>query len=94
MICQNCLEQSSDCICGTIRKANKVSEIQTLRRRWSAADDGNPMPEDIARQPIDIIRKAVAWREKGIVVAVPKSVVPMEEVAESSLREWDGESNN
>ena len=71
-----------------------MSEIQTLRRRWSAADDGSPMPEDIARQPIDIIRKAVAWRENGIVVAVPKSAVPMEEVAESSLREWDGESNN
>ena len=67
-----------------------MSEIQTLRRRWSKADDGNEMPEDIARQPLDIIRKAVAWREKGIVVAVPKHAVPMEEVAEdSSMMDWD-----
>lgn len=71
-----------------------MSEIQTLRRRWSKADDGNPMPEDIAAQPIELIRKAVAWREKGIVVAVPKSTAPVAEVAESSLRDWDGESNN
>lgn len=67
-----------------------MSEIQTLRRRWSKADDGNPMPEDIARQPIDIIRKAVNWREKGIVAAVPKSAVPMEAAVEdSSMMDWD-----
>ena len=67
-----------------------MSEIQTLKRRWSKADDGNPMPEDIASQPIELIRKAVGWREKGIVVAVPKSAVPMEEVAEnSSMMDWD-----
>lgn len=67
-----------------------MSEIQTLRRRWSKADDGNPMPEDIAAQPIELIRKAVAWREKGIVVAVPKSTAPVAEVAEeSSMMDWD-----
>ena len=67
-----------------------MSEIQTLRRRWSKADDGNEMPEDIARQPLDIIRKAVKWREKRIVVAVPKHAVPMEEAVEdSSMMDWD-----
>ena len=67
-----------------------MSEIQTLRRRWSKADNGNPMPEDIASQPIELIRKAVAWREKGIVVAVPKSTAPVAEVAEeSSMMDWD-----
>ena len=66
-----------------------MTEIQTLRRRWSAADDGNQMPEDIARQPIDLIRKAVKWRERGITIAIPKSVEPMGEVAADSMIEWD-----
>ena len=67
-----------------------MSEIQTLRRRWSKADNGNPMPEDIASQPIELIRKAVNWREKGITVAVPKNTAPVAEVAEeSSMMDWD-----
>ena len=66
-----------------------MTEIQTLRRRWSAADDGNQMPEDIARQPIDLIRKAVKWRERGITIAIPKSVEPVAEVAEESMMDWD-----
>lgn len=66
-----------------------MTEIQTLRRRWSAADDGNQMPEDIARQPIDLIRKAVKWRECGITIAIPKSVEPMAEVTADSMMEWD-----
>ncbi len=66
-----------------------MSEIQTLRRRWSKADNGNPMPEDIASQPIELIRKAVAWRERGILVVVPKSTAPVAEVAEESMMQWD-----
>ncbi len=66
-----------------------MSEIQTLRCRWSKADNGNPMPEDITRQPIELIRKAVAWREKGITVAVPKQTAPVAEVAEDSMMQWD-----
>jgi len=66
-----------------------MSEIQTLRRRWSKADNGNPMPEDIASQPIELIRTAVGWREKGITVAVPKSTAPVAEVAEESMMQWD-----
>jgi hypothetical protein len=66
-----------------------MTEIQTLHRRWSAADDGNLMPEDIARQPIELIRKAVKWREKGITIVVPKSIEPMAEVAADSMMEWD-----
>jgi len=66
-----------------------MTEIQTLRRRWSAADDGNLMPEDIARQPLDLIRKAVKWRERGITIAIPKSVEPMVEVTADSMMEWD-----
>jgi hypothetical protein len=66
-----------------------MTEIQTLHRRWSAADDGNLMPEDIARQPLDLIRKAVKWRERGITIAIPKSVEPMAEVTADSMMEWD-----
>ena len=66
-----------------------MSEIQTLRRRWSKADNGNPMPEDIASQSIELIRKAVSWREKGITVAVPKQTAPVAEVAEDSMMQWD-----
>lgn len=66
-----------------------MSEIQTLRRRWSKADNGNPMPEDIASQPIELIRKAVNWREKGITVAVPKNTAPVAEVVEESMMDWD-----
>ena len=66
-----------------------MTEIQTLRRRWSKADNGNPMPEDIAAQPIELIRKAVNWREKGITVAVPKNTAPVAEVAEDSMMQWD-----
>lgn len=75
-----------------------MSEIQTLRRRWLKADNGNPMPEDIASQPIELIRKAVSWREKGItVVVVPpmfaKSVASEISDTDSSLSEWDGHNN-
>ena len=66
-----------------------MSEIQTLRRRWSKADNGNPMPEDIASQSIELIRKAVGWREKGITVAVPKNTAPVAEVVEDSMMQWD-----
>ena len=66
-----------------------MSEIQTLHRRWSKADDGNLMPEEIAAQSIELIRKAVGWREKGITVAVPKITAMVAEVAEESLMDWD-----
>jgi len=71
-----------------------MNEIQTLRRRWSKADNGNPMPEDIAAQPIELIRKAVAWRERGITVAVPREMAEASRESDSSIRYWDGESNN
>jgi hypothetical protein len=37
-----------------------MSEIETLKECWLLID-GNEMPQDIAEQPIEIVRKAVHW---------------------------------
>jgi len=67
-----------------------VTELQKLHRRWRRKT-GEEMPEDIARQPIDMIRKAVKWCERGITIAIPKSVESMAEVTADSMMEWDEE---
>ncbi len=69
------------------------SEIVLLKERWLELD-GNPMPKDIASQSLELIRKAVKWREKGITVAVPRQVESAPEEEASSIRYWDAESNN
>lgn len=63
-------------------------ELETLKEQWLEAD-GNPMPEDIASQPLEMVRKAVRWRKAGITVAVGKPVEPTTEVVEESLMDWD-----
>ena len=72
-----------------------MTEIQLLHLRWHEIT-GEDMPLDIASQPIELIRKAVQWRKRGILVAVPKKSQPVNAFDEnnSSLRDWDGESNN
>lgn len=65
-----------------------MTEIQKLHRRWHDKT-GEDMPANIASLPIDQIRKAVDWTEKGITVAVPKSTAPVAEVAEESMMQWD-----
>jgi len=65
-----------------------TTELQTLHARWHEITSED-MPIDIASQPIELIRKAVKWRAKGITVAIPSGAVPMAEKPESSLREWD-----
>ena len=72
-----------------------MTEIQKLHLRWHKKT-GEDMPANIASLPIDQMRKAVDWTEKGITVAVPRSCVSVESTASSddSLRDWDGESNN
>ena len=64
-----------------------ITEYQELRERWLKAD-GKPLPQDIFHQPLELIRKAVAWREKGIVACVSKPMTPTT-VDESSLMDWD-----
>lgn len=70
-----------------------LKTLQACKRRWLELD-GAPMPDNIASQPLDLVRKAVKWREKGITVAVPRQVEAAPEEEDSSLRFWDGESNN
>jgi hypothetical protein len=72
-----------------------MTEIQKLHRRWHDKT-GEDMPANIASLPIDQIRKAVDWTERGITVVVPRECVSVESTADSndSLRDWDGESNN
>lgn len=65
-----------------------MSELQTLRECWLLID-GNEMPDDIAEQPIEIVRKAVHWRRQGIVVMIPKMPVVVSVSADDSLAEWD-----
>ena len=72
-----------------------MTELQKLHLRWHDKT-GEDMPQAIASLPIEQIRKAVDWTERGITVAVPRSCVHVESTSDSdgSLRDWDGESNN
>ena len=70
-----------------------MTEIQKLHLRWHKKT-GEDMPVQIAALPLDKIRRAVELTEKGITVVVPPVFFPVITGAESSLRDWDGESNN
>lgn len=64
-------------------------ELQSIHLRWHE-NTGEDMPLDIASQPIELIRKAIKWRAKGITVVVDRGVVPMTaEVQESSMMDFD-----
>lgn len=73
-----------------------MTEIQKLHLRWHEKT-GEDMPANIASLPIDQIRKAVDWTERGITDAMPKaSLTPSQDVdrvdQESSMRNWDKDS--
>lgn len=72
-----------------------MTEIQKLHLRWHNKT-GEDMPQSIASLPIEKIRRAVDLTEQGITVAVPRSYAPASSSVDtdSSLRDWDGESNN
>lgn len=72
-----------------------MTELQKLHLRWHDKT-GEDMPANIASLPIEQMRKAVDWTERGITVAVPRECVSIQSSADSngSLRDWDGESNN
>ena len=65
-----------------------MSEIQKLHLRWHKKT-GEDMPVDIAKLPLDRIRRAVELTEKGITVAVPKYSLPPAEPDEDSMMDWD-----
>jgi hypothetical protein len=63
-------------------------DLEELKEQWLEAD-GNPMPDNIVSQPLEMVRKAVRWRKAGITVAVGKPVDLAGDVAENSLMDWD-----
>jgi hypothetical protein len=65
-----------------------MNELDTLKDVWRLVDDGNEMPDDIASQPIEIVRKAVHWRRQGIVCVIAKDAVGAT-VADDSISDWD-----
>ena len=52
---------------------------------------GQPMPDDIASQPIELVRKAVEWSRRGIVPVIPKQALAVagETSLDESLQPWD-----
>jgi hypothetical protein len=65
----------------------KSMELEALKARW-LVKTGEEMPDEIASLPMERIRKAVTWREAGVMVGVPKALEPVEE-DESSMVDWD-----
>lgn len=65
-------------------------ELERLKSAYSRAL-GHPMPEDIASQPIEIVRKAVEWSRRGIVPVIPKQslAVVCETSPDDSIQPWD-----
>lgn len=52
---------------------------------------GQPMPDDIASQPIELVRKAVEWSRRGIVPVIPKQALAVvgDLSPDESLQPWD-----
>jgi hypothetical protein len=74
------------------------TEIQSLMQRWRKKN-GHPMPIEIARLPIEKIRKAVRLTEAGTVVCVPPGLSLGEaskpiDMNDDSLMYWDRNSEN
>lgn len=65
--------------------------LEKLLARWQRKT-GEPMPESIARLPIDQVQAAVELTESGATVFVPAAVVEVKDGfgCGDSMREWDG----
>lgn len=65
-------------------------ELDRLRSAYSSAL-GHPMPDDIASQPIELVRKAVEWSRRGIVPVVPKqpSTAVCGTLSDDFIQPWD-----
>lgn len=91
MFCMNC--SSHDCVCEMISKENR--KLKKLQDRW-LKHTGEPMPADIAALPLERVQRAVELVEDGQTVVVPKQRAAVRQDpefgAESSLREWDCDS--
>jgi hypothetical protein len=65
-------------------------ELLTLKARWRRINESE-MPDDIASQPIELVRKAVEWSRRGIVPVIPKQALAVvgETSPDESLQPWD-----
>lgn len=62
--------------------------LKDLKARWLEITK-EPMPEAIARLPIDKVIRAVELTEEGNVVVVPRDPVRTQEVQPSSMMQHD-----
>jgi hypothetical protein len=69
-----------------------MNEIETLKECWLLID-GSPMPDDIASQPIELVRKSIHWLRQGVYPVIPKAAVVVPVSADDSLAEWDSSDN-
>ena len=70
-----------------VAKGEKM-ELETLKECWLLID-GNEMPDDIAVQPIELVRKSVHWLRQGVYPVIPKTPVVIPVSADDSMLEWD-----
>ncbi len=70
-----------------LAKGEKM-ELNELKAEWMQIT-GEPMPDDTASQPIEIVRKAVHWMRQGVVGVIPKTPVSVPVTADDSMAEWD-----
>jgi hypothetical protein len=69
-----------------------MSELETLKECWLLID-GNEMPDDIANQPIEIVRKSIHWLRQGVYPVIAKTPVVVPVSADESMAEWDGQDD-
>jgi len=95
MFCMNC--SSHDCVCEMISKEQEraAKKLARLRDRW-LCKTGEPMPAEISALPLERVQRAVELVEDGQMPVVPKQRAAVrrdpEFGTESSLREWDRDS--
>lgn len=69
-----------------------MTEFQKFQARW-LKKKGTAMPEDIARLPLETIKKAVILVEAGHEVGVPRQAPEIPVDHGSSMSDWDGHNN-
>lgn len=62
--------------------------LKDYKKRW-LKKTGEPMPESIAKLPLDKVRKAIQLTEADVIVVVPKELTPVVSDGVDSITEWD-----
>ena len=63
-------------------------ELEELKERWQIKT-GETMPDNIASQSLDLVRKAVKYCEAGFTVGIAHIFEPATEEVEESMMDWD-----